>query len=932
MSKPKLFLLDSYALIYRAYFAFANNPRINSKGLNTSAVFGFANTLLEILQKEKPDYIAAVFDTAAPTARHTEFEQYKANREAMPEDLQKSIPYIKELLNGFRIPVIELDGYEADDIVGTLARKAENDGFQVFMMTPDKDYGQLVTENTLIYKPARLGNGVEIMGVKEVCERFDIQSPGQVIDILGLMGDKVDNIPGIPGVGEKTAIQLIKQFDNIETLIQQSSELKGKLKEKVETFAEQALLSKRLATIDCEVPVAFNKDELKIEEPDKEKLSTLFKELEFRRMAERILGESLMSEEPAAPKKSKTNSAQISMFDMGDESGEISPVAIYKTLNDVTHDYILVESDDDIQTLIDYLNSFTTVCFDTETNSLDVMEAQLVGLSFCAEAGKAYYVNLPEVEEQIQHKLNLFRPFFENSSIVKVGQNIKFDRAVLENYGIAIKGQLFDTMIAHYLLQPDMRHGMDSLAQNYLGYSPISIETLIGKKGKGQLNMRNIDPLVVKDYAAEDADVTFQLMKVFEPQLQETHTQKVFEAIEMPLIPVLGDMEKAGVKVDVTVLSQLSEEIARDVVQIERQIYEAAGTQFNIASPRQLGEVLFEKLKIDEKAKKTKTGQYATGEEILAKLEHKHPIINLILDYRELQKLKSTYVDTLPLLVNKKTGRIHTSYNQAVAATGRLSSVNPNLQNIPIKTARGREIRKAFVPGGEDRVLVSADYSQIELRIIAELSGEEAMINDFVNGVDIHSATAARVYNVALEEVSSEMRRNAKTVNFGIIYGISAFGLSERLNIPRKEAAQIIEAYFSKYPGIREYMDKSIEKARQNGYVETILGRRRYLRDINSNNAVVRGFAERNAINAPIQGSAADMIKLAMVNIHKRLNHQKLRSKMILQVHDELVFDAYQEECDELKILIREEMTQALKLNVPLEVEIGTGNNWLEAH
>lgn len=946
----KLYLLDAYALIYRAYFAFSNNHRINSKGLNTSAILGFTNTLLEVLKKEKPTHIAVVFDTAEPTVRHTEFAEYKANREEIPEDLAASIPYIIKIIEGFHIPVLFSHGYEADDVIGTLAKKAEQQGYTTYMMTPDKDYGQLVSEKIFIYKPARLGNGVEILGPDEVCKKWEITNVSQVIDILGLMGDKVDNIPGIPGVGEKTAIQLIKEFGSIENMLENTDKLKGKLKEKVEQNKEKALQSKKLATIICDVPVEFDEKALVMEEPDKEALRALFTELEFRRLAEQL---NLNTAEPKSEKpkeKSKAgliklNSDQIDMFESdvaveeaaletisGDENEQPANV-VYKTIADVEHTYHLVDTKEKRTALIQTLMQQKAISLDTETTGLDANNSELVGLSFSFKPGEAYYVPVPENREEAQTLLNEFKPLYENEQIIKIGQNIKYDLSVLKWYDIELKGKLFDTMLAHFLIKPEMRHNMNVLSETYLGYSPVSIETLIGKKGKGQLNMREVPIEQIKDYAAEDADVTLQLKEKFEPMLKNTSTQQLFEEVEVPLIPVLADMEAEGITLDKAALAELSLALEKDILAIETEIQQLAGTPFNVSSPKQVGDILFEILKIVDKPKKTKTGQYATGEDVLVKLVGKHEIVGKILDYRELVKLKNTYVDTLPLLVNPRTNRIHTSYNQVVAVTGRLSSDNPNLQNIPIRTIRGKEIRKAFVARDENHVLLSADYSQIELRIIAELSKDEGMIEAFQSGQDIHQTTASKVYNVPLEEVTSEMRRNAKMVNFGIIYGISAFGLSERLNIPRKEAAGIIDNYFAKYPRIKAYMDESIDIAREKGYVETIRGRRRYLRDINSSNHTVRGYAERNAINAPIQGSAADMIKIAMINIHKDFKEKKLKSKMLLQVHDELVFDVWKEELEIVKPIIENRMKNAMTtLKVPMEVGMGTGVNWLDAH
>lgn len=915
----KLFLLDAMALIYRAYFAFSKNPRINSKGMNTSAVLGFANTLYDVLKNEKPTHIGVAFDTMAPTVRHEGFVEYKANREKMPEDLAASIPYVKKMLEGFNIPILYVDGFEADDVIGTLAKKAEEKGFMTYMMTPDKDFGQLVTDNILIYKPARMGNKAEIMGVKEVCEKFEIETPKQVIDILGLWGDASDNIPGIPGIGEKRAKELVAKFGSMENLFEHTDQLTGKIRENVENFREQGLQSKELATIILDVPLAFEEEELKMGAPDVNALKSLFDELEFRTFAQRFFTELSVKGEPEA--------TQGSLF--GEDPGIRSEV---KNINNTEHRYKLVDTAAERAKLISLLGRSGSFCFDTETTGLDAHQAELVGIAFAVKAGEAWFVPVPENYNDCLAVVKEFIPVFENSEIGKIGQNLKYDISILKWYHVEVKGPLFDTMLAHYLLQPDMRHNMDILAETYLNYKPVPIEDLIGKKGKKQLSVRSVDLDVLKDYACEDADITLQLKKVFEPELKVNKAEDLFSKIEVPLVPVLANMEAEGVKLDIPTLRDYSGQLEKEITELEKEIQEQAGVEFNIASPKQLGEVLFEKMVITDKPKLTKTKQYSTGEDVLVKLINKHPIIQNILDYRSLTKLKSTYVDTLPDMVNPRTGRIHTSYNQAVAATGRLSSNNPNLQNIPIRTDRGREIRKAFVPRNDKYVLLAADYSQIELRIIAELSADEGMIEAFRQGYDIHTSTASKVYGVSFEEVTGDMRRNAKTVNFGIIYGISAFGLSERLNIPRGEARDIIDQYFEKYPGVRAYMKTSVEQAREKGYVETIMGRRRYLRDINSANAVVRGFAERNAINAPIQGSSADMIKIAMINIHSELEKRKLRSKMILQVHDELIFDAHRDEVEEIKPLIHDLMVNAIPLKVPLEVEMNTGQNWLEAH
>lgn len=935
----KLFLLDGMALIYRAHFALSKNPRFTSTGINTSAVMGFANTLMEVLKKEKPSHIAVVFDTDAPTERHTEFEAYKAHRQAMPEDLSAALPYIFKLIEGFRIPVITKDGYEADDIIGTLAKEGERQGFQVFCMTPDKDFAQLVSENIFIYKPARMGNEMEVMGVPEVLAKWEIENVTQVIDILGLWGDAVDNIPGIPGIGEKTAKSLIKQYGSMENIIANSHELKGKQRENVETFKDQGLISKKLATIILDVPVEFSPETLILEEPSRELLEPLFAELEFRTIGKRVFGEdfSVNDGKPAA-------SQQFDLFGSAvDEPAAkkatfVTPTPLYepetasKTVENTPHDYRLADTPELRKALIDHLAQQERICFDTETTSTDANMAELVGLSFSTKPGEGYYIPLSSDLAEVQAILEEFRPVLENENIAKIGQNIKYDILVMKWYGLEIKGKLFDTMLAHYLIDPDTRHNMDVLSENYLGYSPISITKLIGPKGKNQGNMRDVPVEQVVDYAAEDADVTLQLANVFTPMLDNLNAAELARDVENPLIYVLADIEKEGVRIDIETLKNYSVELEKDIRRYEQNVYDKCGITFNLASPKQLGEVLFDKLQLDPKAKKTKTGQYQTGEDVLLALASKSDIVQDILDFRQLQKLKSTYVDALPLLVNPKTGRVHTSYNQAVAATGRLSSNNPNLQNIPIRSDRGKEVRKAFIARDENHILLSADYSQIELRIIADISKEENMLDAFTKGIDIHTATAARVYGIAIEEVTPNQRRNAKAVNFGIIYGQSAFGLSQNLGIPRKEAAEIIEQYFTQYPGIKRYMSDTMNFARENGFVETILGRRRYLRDINSANQTVRGFAERNAINAPIQGSAADMIKVAMINIHKDIIAQGLQSKMTMQVHDELVFDVLKTEVDAMKAIITHRMKTAISTTVPIEIEIGEGANWLEAH
>ena len=962
--EKKLFLLDAYALIYRAFFALNKNPRINSKGVNTSAVMGFLNSLYEILQKEKPTHIGVAFDVAGTAQRQAEYSEYKANREKMPDDLREAIPYIIRLIEAFNIAIYGVEGYEADDVIGTMSKKAEQQGFLTYMMTPDKDFGQLVTDRVLLYKPAKFGETAQVWGPKEVCERYGIQEPKQLIDILGLWGDAADNIPGIPGIGEKTAAALVGKYGSVENIIAHADELKGKQKENVINFAEQGLMSKALATINLEVPVEFDEEELKAKEPDVPALMALFEELEFKAFAKRFLedyktkqsaldgpstlrgtsgiagsgtSQSLrgtkqsmeMTEGSQQPNLFSSNET-FDLFHQGDNSGilEFSDKDSAKTM---PHDYKLVETEADIQALAELLSKENQFVFDTETTNIDVYSAELVGLSFAIKAHEAWYLPMPADRDECQKRLELLRPLFEDENIMKIGQNLKYDISMLAQYGIKVKGRLFDTMLAHYLLEPEQRHNMDYLAEAYLDYITIPIEDLIGK-GRQQRSMREVPVEQVKEYAAEDADITLQLYEKLSPMLKENGVEKLLNDIEMPLVPVLSRMEANGVKIDTENLKQISDEFGRQIQQVEERIYEAAGMPFNIASPKQLGEVLFEKLRIDEKAKKTKTGQYATGEDVLQKLSHKHPIIQMILDYRSFTKLKSTYLDALPALVNPKDGLIHTSYNQAVTATGRLSSNNPNLQNIPVRTAQGREIRKAFVPRSEHYTLLAADYSQIELRIIAHLSQDPAMVADFNLGHDIHAATAAKVFHVPMDQVTKEQRSRAKAVNFGIIYGMSAFGLAERMELSRSEAADIIKKYFEEYAGIKEYMNRSIALARERGYAETILGRRRYLRDINGSNSVVRGFAERNAINAPIQGSSADMIKIAMIGIHKEMERLQMQSKMILQVHDELVFDAHLDELDTLKAIVNDKMVNALPLSVPVIVEMNTGANWLEAH
>ena len=930
------------ALIYRAHFAFAKTPRISSKGINTSAVFGFANTILEVINKEKPDYLGVAFDTPAPTFRHVEYTPYKAQRQEQPEDITIAIPYVKRLVEAMDIPLLILDGYEADDVIGTIAKKAvrANPDIEVYMMTPDKDYGQLVEERIKMYKPAFMGKGVEVLGPKEVCQRWNISNVDQVIDMLGLMGDAVDNIPGIPGVGEKTAQKLIEQFGSLENLLDNTDQLKGKLQENLVNFREQGILSKHLARIMLEVPIEYEEEKLKASQPNRALLEPLLEELEFRTLRKRILGEDepVVAKVKASP---KVDANQMDMFGSPAPAATSAPemeeeevsTTSYSNLNNTAHQYHLVQGENAIKSLISFLDRQDSFCFDTETTSLVAIEAQLVGMSFSYRKGEAFYVPFPEDPAACQAQADLFKGIFAKESTTKIAQNIKYDMSVLRNYGIEIKGATYDTMLAHYLIEPEKRHGMDALALAYLSYEPMSIENLIGKKGAKQGNMREVELNLIKEYAAEDADITLQLKPFLDKQLTTNpKAVQLFNEVEMPLARVLSSIECEGVNLDVPFLQEMSKTLEADSKAVQEKIFATAGQEFNIASPKQLGEILFEKLKLDPKAKKTKTGQYMTGEEVLSKLEAEHEIASLILDFRELQKLKSTYVDALPALISPKTGRIHTSFMQAVTATGRLSSKDPNLQNIPIRTVRGREIRKAFIPRDENHLILSADYSQIELRIMAAFSKDESMLDAFNNGLDVHKATAAKVFHVPLEEVTSDMRRKAKTVNFGIIYGVSAFGLAAQLAISRTEAKEIIDQYFVEFPKVKTFMDQSIADARENGYVETVLGRRRYLRDILSANMNERGFAERNAINAPIQGSAADMIKVAMIQIQDFLERENLKSKMILTVHDELVFDAHKDEVEYLKTQINKIMCEALDLGVAMETGIGVGENWLEAH
>ena len=944
MSQKRLFLLDAYALIFRGYYAFIKNPRINSKGMDTSAIMGFMNALMDVIKREKPDHLAVAFDKGGSTFRLEMFEQYKANRDATPEAIKIAVPYIQDLLRAMHIPIVEVAGFEADDLIGTIAKQAEKENYQVFMVTPDKDFAQLVSENIFMYRPARMGNDIEIWGIPEVQAKFEVEHPLQVIDYLGMMGDAVDNIPGLPGVGEKTAKKLLAEFGSMENLLDNTDKLKGALKEKIEANKAQGILSKKLATILLDCPVTFDEKDYELSTPDVEKTDALFMELEFRQMKAQFdklynptaTSEETTSENPVlkkAPVK-KTNDEQYDLFGFSDsEETTETHTSYYATLENTEHFYQNVQGDLPTKMFVQNLLNQTSVCFDTETTGLDALNSELVGMAFSWEKGKGFYVPFPENQEEAQLLIDKFKPFFENENIEKVGQNIKYDLKILSRYGIEVKGNLFDTMIAHYLINPDMRHNMDVLSETYLKYSPKSITELIGKKGKNQGNMRDIPLDDIKEYAVEDADVTIQLKNHFLPILEKVGTKKLYDEIEIPLIPVLADMEKEGINLDVDFLKEMSVEMTAESKALEQSIYETAGETFNLASPKQLGDVLFDKMKIGgAKQKKTKTGQYATGEEILSYLANDNPIVKDILEWRQMVKLQSTYIDALPNQVDPKTGRVHTDYMQTVAATGRLSSNNPNLQNIPIRTERGRQIRKAFIARDENYTLVSADYSQIELRIIAALCGEENMIEAFRNNEDIHKSTAAKVFNVPLEEVTKEQRSHAKTVNFGIIYGVSAFGLSNQTNLSRKESAELIDAYYKTYPKLKSFISDQVDFARENGYVETISGRRRYLKDINSANAIVRGGAERNAVNAPIQGSAADIIKIAMINIHKKLKSENWQSKMLLQVHDELVFDVHNSELEKIQPMIKHEMENAFKMIVPLDVEIGLGKNWLEAH
>lgn len=930
----KLFFLDAYALIYRAYYAFIKNPRINSKGFNTSAILGFVNTLEDVLKKENPTHIGVAFDPSGPTFRHEAYEQYKAQREETPEAIRLSVPIIKDIIRAYRIPILEVAGYEADDVIGTLATKAGQQGITTYMMTPDKDYGQLVTDHVFMYRPKYGDKEFEVMGIEQVKAKFDIQSPSQVIDMLGLMGDASDNIPGCPGVGEKTAQKLIAEFGNIENLLEHTDQLKGALKTKVETNREMITFSKFLATIKTDVPIELDMSALVREQPDEEALRKIFEELEFRTLMERIF----KKESQPLPFSAGPLFAQESGPIQGDLFAEITsngPIEEKKsnidTLKTLNTDYQLIDNKEKRAKIIQKLLTTKILALDTETTGTDPMEAELVGMSFSFAENQGFYIPIPADREEALKIVNEFKEVFENKKTLKVGQNIKYDMIVLQNYGVEVKGPLFDTMVAHYVLQPELRHGMDYLAEIYLHYQTIHIEELIGPKGKNQKNMRDLAPEAIYQYACEDADVTLKLKNILEKELKENGAEQLFYEIEMPLVPVLVNIESNGVLLDTEALKQSSKYFTTQMEAIEQEIYQLAGEEFNIASPKQVGEVLFDKLKIIDKAKKTKTGQYVTSEEVLESLRHKHPVVEKILEHRGLKKLLSTYIDALPQLINPRTGRVHTSFNQTVTATGRLSSSNPNLQNIPIRDENGKEIRKAFIPD-EGALFFSADYSQIELRIMAHLSEDKNMIDAFLSGYDIHAATAAKVYKTDIKEVNSDMRRKAKTANFGIIYGISVFGLAERMNVDRKEAKELIDGYFETYPQVKAYMDKSIEVAREKGYVETIFHRKRFLPDINSRNAVVRGYAERNAINAPIQGSAADIIKVAMARIYERFKREGLKAKMILQVHDELNFSVPVEEKERVEQVVIEEMEKAYRMHVPLKADCGWGKNWLEAH
>jgi len=947
MSEQKrLFLVDAYALIFRGYYAFIKNPRINSKGVDTSAILGFTNSLLDVIKRERPDHLAVCFDRGGSVARKEAFPEYKANRDATPEAIKIAVPYIEQILKAMHIPIMVKEGFEADDVIGTLAKKAEKEGYQTFMVTPDKDFAQLVSPNIFMYRPM-FGGGYETWGIPEVQKKFEVERPEQVIDYLGMMGDASDNIPGLPGVGDKTAKKFLAKYGSMENLLANTHELKGKMKEKVEAAKDLGILSKELATIILDVPVAFDFDDFELNTPDLEAVKTIFQDLEFRRLADNLMKTFAIQSDPTESKQTtgqqtpssatkestSAGAGQFSLFGGDDSSvSETTNELSRKSIETTSHFYQSIAPGLSTKLFLKNLMSQSSVCFDTETTGLNPITAQLVGIAFSWETGKGFYLPFPENKDEAQELIEQLRPFFEAEHIEKIGQNLKYDIKVLAKYNIVVKGKLFDTMIAHYLINPDMRHNMDVLAETYLNYTPVSITDLIGKKGKNQLSMRDVPLEKLTEYAVEDADITLQLKEHFQNELGEANTQKLFDDIEIPLVKVLAAMELEGINLDSAFLNGLAENLDSDIKTLESSIYEAAGEDFNIASPKQLGVILFEKLKLVDKPKKTKTGQYSTAEDVLSYLAKDHDIIQNILDYRGLAKLKSTYVDALPTQVLEQTGHIHTDYMQTVAATGRLSSNNPNLQNIPIRTERGRQVRKAFIPRDSDYTLVAADYSQIELRVIAALSEEENMINAFKNGEDIHASTAANVFNVPLAEVTREQRSNAKTVNFGIIYGVSAFGLSNQTDLSRKEAKELIDTYYETYPKLRNFISSQVDFARDHGYVQTVLGRRRYLKDINSRNAVVRGAAERNAVNAPIQGSAADIIKIAMINIYNKLEAGNYKSKMLLQVHDELVFDVYKPELDTMKTLIKTEMENAYQLSVPLDVDLDLGDNWLEAH
>ncbi|MGB5482498.1 MAG: DNA polymerase I [Eudoraea sp.] len=942
--QKRLFLLDAYALIFRGYYALIKNPRINSKGMDTSAIMGFVNSLFDVIKREKPDHLAVCFDKDGSTERTELFAEYKANRLETPDAIRVAVPIIQDILKAMHIPCVEVSGLEADDIIGTLAKQAEKEGYKVYMVTPDKDFGQLVSENIFMYRPSRMGNGIEIWGIPEIQNRFGVEHPEQVIDYLGMMGDASDNIPGLPGVGDKTAKKFIAEFGTLEGLLANTDKLKGKMKEKVEENAELGRLSRKLATICVTCDVTFDAKDYELSEPNSEEVQKIFEELEFRRLKEQFLrifseeaavaGEKVNSDEPKPKKEPQAaGSGQFSLFgSTGDSPATLKEFSSRKTINDVSHVYQSVSSGMGMKLFLQNLMKQSVVCFDTETTSLNPLVAELVGIAFSWEAGKGFYVPFPEERENAQELIEQLRPFFEAENIEKIGQNLKYDIKVLHKYNVPVKGSLFDTMLAHYLINPDMRHNMDVLAETYLNYTPVSITELIGKKGKNQLSMREVSLERQTEYAVEDADITFQLAKQFSKELKEAKTEDLFRNIEIPLVNVLADMELEGINLDIEFLNSLSKDLENDIKNLEVKIYKEAGEEFNIASPKQLGDILFNKLKLVDKPKKTKTGQYSTSEDVLSYLAKEHQIIKDVLNYRGLAKLKSTYIDALPEQVEESTGRVHTDYMQTVAATGRLSSNNPNLQNIPIRTERGRQVRKAFIPRDNNYLLLAADYSQIELRIIASLSEETTMIEAFKNGEDIHASTASKVFNVPLDEVTRDQRSNAKTVNFGIIYGVSAFGLSNQTDLSRTEAKELIDTYYKTYPKLRNYISDQIDFARENGYVQTVLGRRRYLKDINGSNAIVRGAAERNAVNAPIQGSAADIIKIAMINIHRKLKEGDFKTKMLLQVHDELVFDVFKPELEDLQVMIKTEMENAYELLVPLDVELGIGENWLEAH